>query len=50
MHDFDGDRALQTFVYRLVHRGHAAIGDSADDPIPALDDLTFRGVWSFTHG
>lgn len=21
MHDFDGDRALQTFVYRLVHRG-----------------------------
>ena len=50
MHDFDGDRAPQALVYRLVHRGHAAIGDSADDPIPAFDDLTFGGIWSFTHG
>ena len=50
MHDFDGDSAPQALVYRLVHRGHAAIGDSADDPIPAFDDLTFGGMWSFTHG
>ena len=44
VHDLDGDGALQTLVHGLIHRGHAAFGDFADDPIAAFDDLPFGCV------
>ena len=44
VHDLDGDGALQTFVHGLIHRGHAAFGDFADDPIATFDDLPFGCV------
>ena len=50
VHDLNGDGASQTLVNSLIHRGHAAIGDSADDSVPAFDDLAFGGMLGFTHG
>ena len=35
VHDLNGDGTSQTLVNSLIHRGHAAIGDSADDSVPA---------------
>ena len=46
VHDLNGDGASQTLVNSLIHRGHAAIGDSADDSVPAFDDLASGACWA----
>ena len=44
VHDFDGHGTSKTFIDGLVHRGHAAVRDFADNPISAFYDLVFRGM------
>ena len=49
VHDFYGDGAFQPFIDGLIHRGHATVGDSADNPVPVFYDLAYGVMWGFIH-